>query len=166
MTTAIFGKVGVIVGSVLTALLNFYLQKAADQRRWEREDELQRQHWEREDRAGLRTERIGLYRGYIAQVHQARDALGFDEEEMRRMMYEIELLGSDEVAGQAVELFFSTVDVWQEGNVPPPKSKIDQAMTDLERSLLGFNRAVRAEIGIPEPPRRGGPPPREPGRDN
>jgi hypothetical protein len=99
-------------------------------------------------------------------VHQARDALGFDEEEMRRMMYEIELLGSDEVAGQAVDLFFRTVDVWQEGNVPSPKTKIDQVMTDLDRSLLGFNRAMRAEFGIPEPPRRGGPPPREPGRDN
>jgi len=62
MTTAIVGLVGVIVGSVLTALLNFYLQRAADRRRWEREDELQKHRWEREDRDGLRAERIGLYR--------------------------------------------------------------------------------------------------------
>ena len=158
MTTAIVGLVGVIVGSALTALLNFYLQRAADRRRWEREDELQRQHWEREDRTGLRAERIGLYRDYVAQVLLARSFSGFDDAAMRRMMYEIQLLGSAEAATWAVRLYYDAVDVDYEATVPGPESELDQAMESLESTLSNFEQAVRAEFGIPEPPPK--PPPR------
>jgi len=158
MTTAIVGLVGVIVGSALTALLNFYLQRAADRRRWEREDALQRQHWEREDQAGLRAERISLYRDYVAQVHRVMDTLEFNPDEMRLMMYQIELLGSAEVVKWGVPLFFDALDVDGESRIRPPKSKIDEATDTLNRHLHKFNQAVRAELGIPEPPPS--PPPR------
>jgi hypothetical protein len=158
MTTALVGLVGVIVGSALTALLNFYLQRAADQRRWSREDELQQQHWQREAKAALRAERISLYRDYIAHVHRAMNTLDFNDEEMRLMMYQIELLGSDDVAKRGVDLYFAAQDVWTETHTKPPETKIDEAMQAIDTHLYNFNKAVRAELGIPEPPPS--PPPR------
>ena len=165
MTTAIVGLVGVIVGSVLTALLNFYLQRAADQRRWKREDELQRQHWEREDRAALRAERISLYRDYLAKVYRVVNMIEFDENELRLMMYQIELLGSSEVSRHGVPLFFEASEVWHESDKPPPESKIDEALNNIHDTLYDFNKAVRAELGIPDPPPSPLPPPRIEGKD-
>jgi hypothetical protein len=153
MTTALVGLGGVIVGSVLTALLNFYLQRAADRRRWEREDELRRRHWEREDRLGLRAERISLYRDYVEQVDNAMDGLGFSAGEMRLMMYQIDLLGSEEVSSLGRSLYFKAMAFGRELDKPSElESKLDEALEALESSLYEFNKAVRAELGIPDPP--------------
>jgi|SRR5829696_8364864 len=85
-------------------------------------------------------------------MHRARDALGFDEDEMRRMMYQVELLGSREVVRWAVPLFFDTLDADIAARTRVPASKGDEAMDALDRSYHKFNQAVRAELGIPDPP--------------
>ena len=89
MITAIVGLVGVIVGSVLTALLNFYLQKAAELRRWKREDVRQQQLWEREDYTRFQADRLHLYRDYLVEAQRVRNLEGFNEEKMERMAVEI-----------------------------------------------------------------------------
>ncbi len=50
MSPAVVALLGVVVGALLTAFLNFFLQRAADGRRWKREEAAQRERWEREDR--------------------------------------------------------------------------------------------------------------------
>jgi len=106
MITAIVGLVGVIVGSVLTALLNFYLQKAAELRRWKREDERQQQLWEREDHTRFQADRLHLYRDFRVEVQRARNLERFTEAEMERMAAEIELIsgpaGPSESAGSGL----------------------------------------------------------------
>jgi hypothetical protein len=158
MTTAIFGLVGVVVGAALTALLNYYLQRAADRRRWDREDALRREHWEREDRAALRAERVNLYRAYVEQAHRVLDVEGFDRDKMRLMMYQIELLGSSDVTRWGVPIYFDAEDAWEEMNTPPSEGTGEADWHDLQHDLYKFNQAVRAELGIPEPPPK--PPPR------
>ena len=76
----------------------------------------------------------------------------FDEDKMRRTMYEIELLGSYEVSLEAVPLFFHTAEFWREADIPPAKSNIHEAMMILEKSLFAFNKAVRSELKIPDDP--------------
>ena len=49
VSTAVIGLGGVMVGAVLTTVLNFFLQRAADNRRWKREAKAQRERWEHED---------------------------------------------------------------------------------------------------------------------
>lgn len=59
-------------GAVLTTVLNFLLQRSADNRRWKREaeaqrerweheDEVQQQRWNREDKVRYHLERVRLY---------------------------------------------------------------------------------------------------------
>jgi hypothetical protein len=99
VTTAIANLVGVIIGSVLTALLNLYLQREADKRRWKREDELQQQQWKREDQTRFQADRMRIYRDFLVEARRARNLEPtFDEERMQRMVGEIELIsGSSNV---------------------------------------------------------------------
>lgn len=89
MTTAIIGLIGVLVGSLSTAFVNHYLQKQAEERRWKRED-----------RVRLREDRLTLYRDYYREIEKAKDlGLGsFNEDKLRLMIAEIELIGSSEVS--------------------------------------------------------------------
>lgn len=51
MSAAAYGIIGVVAGVLLTGLINFVLQRAADKRRWKYEDEAQQKRWEHEDKA-------------------------------------------------------------------------------------------------------------------
>lgn len=51
MSAAAYGIIGVLAGVLLTGLINFFLQRAADRRRWQRDDEAQQKRWEHEDEA-------------------------------------------------------------------------------------------------------------------
>lgn len=64
MSTAAVALVGVVVGAVLTGVFNFFSQRAADQRRWARED-----------RTRHHQERLLAYKNMLAAT--ASERLGF-----------------------------------------------------------------------------------------
>jgi hypothetical protein len=150
MITAIVGLVGVIVGSVLTALLNFYLQKAAELRRWKREDERQQQLWEREDHTRFQADRLHLYRDFRVEAQRARNLERFTEAEMERMAAEIELIsGPANVVHPAMDLLYDTKDLWasltQGGNE-------DETLGKWEKNMHRFDQPTQDELGIPKMP--------------
>ncbi len=93
MTTAIFGLVGVVIGGVLSALLNYLLQSAQDRRRWEREDQLK-----------FEPERLALYRNFLNGVESPRSWDESERERLSRILSEMELLSSKAVHERAWEV--------------------------------------------------------------
>jgi len=157
MTTAIVGLVGVIIGSVLTALLNFYLQRAAELRRWKREDERQQQLWEREDHTRFQADRLHLYRDFMVEAQRVRNLEGFNEMEMERMAVEIELVSSSaNVVHPAMALLYDTKDLW--AYLHNGVGSEAETVGKWERNLYRFNQAAQDELGIPQKPYR---PPKE-----
>jgi hypothetical protein len=153
MNTAIVGLVGVIVGAVLTTVLNFYLQRAADIRRWQREEQRQQQLWEREDRTRFQEERLRVYRDFIVAAKRARDLKEFNEDNMSNMVGEIELIsGTSNVVWPAVNLRYLSEDVWLAGHRRTPPQEEDLVIDKWEREYAKFNRAAQAELGIPRIP--------------
>jgi len=82
LSAAVFGFIGVVIGSVLTALLNFFLQRAADNRRWAREDAVRSGQWEREYRTRHHHERLSAYRDLLAAVSVEKFGFVDDDETM------------------------------------------------------------------------------------
>lgn len=62
---AVAGLIGVAVGSLLSLIGNFLLQRVADQRRFAHEERLQRERWEREDEVRYQAERIAAYARFM-----------------------------------------------------------------------------------------------------
>ena len=137
MTTALIGLVGVIVGSLLTTSVGYLLQKRADERRWKREDAVK-----------LRDEQLKLYRDYNREIERTRDLQGFNEEKLRLMMSEMELIASDAVAGHAVRLFFNAMEWWRDSDIPPSKGGNDRSKDELDKEHYEFTRTIRQELGI------------------
>lgn len=156
MSPAVIALLGVVVGALLTALLNFFLQRAADGRRWEREDAAQRERWEREDRVRFQAERLGVYRDFLMEARRTLDTGGeaFDEDRMAPLLREIELIGSDEVAVTATDVFMHASQAHHADRRFRQRresgEKAEEAMLRFEESHRWFLRASRAELGIPE----------------
>ena len=156
MSSAVIALLGVVVGALLTALLNFLLQRVADGRRWEREDVAQRERWEREDRVRFQAERLGVYRDFLMEARRALDTGGeaFDEDRMAPLLREIELIGSDEVAVAATDVFMHASQAHHADRRfrqnRESGDKAEEAMLRLEESHRWFLGASRAELGIPE----------------
>lgn len=137
------------MGSLTTTVVSFHLQKRADERRWRREDVVR-----------LREERLKLYRDYNQEIQRARELHGFDQDKLRLMMSEIELIGSEEVSGYAIRLFYDAFDWWRAADTrPSDKTGLnpDAALDKLEKTYFKYMKAVKQELGIWE--ERTGPPP-------
>jgi hypothetical protein len=74
---ATIGFVGVVVGALLTGVLNYFLQRAADKRRWEHEQSVQQQRWDREDEIREQQEQSTLVQQYLFQFQDAVEALWY-----------------------------------------------------------------------------------------
>lgn len=156
MSTAVIGLAGVVVGAVLTSLLNFFLQRAADERRWKREDEIQRERWRHEDRIRYQVERLNTYRDFSARARRAMNSGGedFDADLMAPLLHEIELISSDEVASAADDVFmhgnlYKLAAARFRENREVGISSEDAALM-LETSHHRFVAAAKAELGIRE----------------
>lgn len=82
LSTAVFTLIGVVIGSVLTGLVNFILQREADNRRWAHEDAVRSGQWEREDRTRHHQERLSAYRNLLAAVSVEKFGFVDDDETM------------------------------------------------------------------------------------
>jgi hypothetical protein len=147
MTTAIVGLVGVIIGSVLTALLNFYLQREADNRRWKREDEKQRQVWHREDRTRFHAERLRLYRDFLVEARRVYELERLAEERMDQMAMEISLISSAKVSNLAYTLLMAVEKGYRLSHEKDAEPNLGVAMDTYWRLRDDFSSAARAELG-------------------
>ncbi len=158
MSAAVIALVGVVVGALLTALLNFFLQRTADERRWRREDEAQRLRWEHEDRIRFQAERLRLYRDFLVGAQRGLETGGeaFDADRMAPLLQEIELVGSAEVAETAADVVIHGSQAhhadrrFRENR--RPGSEAEEAMLRFEESHRQFVAAAKAELGISEGP--------------
>lgn len=155
MTAAIFGLIGVVVGSTITALLNYWLQKSADERRWQRESKVQQEQWEREDKLRFQPERFQLYRDFMLEAERTYALERFDSEKLRTMIAEIELLEYmtlDEaaVSVEAIHVLVVAEELWaahRRGWHDRDEEEVNAARGELERALRNFKRDARKELG-------------------
>ncbi len=150
MTTAIVGIVGVIIGSVLTALLNFYLQRAADNRRWQREDEQQQQMWNREDRTRFHADRLRLYRDFLVEARRVYDLDASTEDRMDQLATEISLISSAEVSKLAAWLLMAVDRVSILSRQKDAEPDLGNAQHSYWLRRADFSSAARAELGTLE----------------
>lgn len=140
MTAAIFGLVGVVVGSVLTALLNYWLQRRADERRWDREDQLR-----------FHAERLRLYRDFSVEAAKAYGE--FDLEKFTTQLHEIDLIGAPKVAKAARSLWIYASGVGLEYEMKEAGEEFSQDLGRIEMNFtttnLAFTEAAREELGLP-----------------
>lgn len=147
------GALIALVSAAAGLLGNFFLQRSADKRRWEREDEIRRQGWEREDRIRFQSERQALYRDYLVGVRQALETggEGFDAARMAPLSHQIELIGSSEVTNAAEDILMhgqqAKIAAERFHNNQWPGSKAEEAMLRLEESERRFINAAKAELG-------------------
>ncbi len=167
MNTALVGLGGVVLGVVLTSLLNFFLQKAADDRRWKREDEaqrerwrhedeVQRERWRHEDRIRYQVERLSVYRDFSLGARRTMNSGGeeFDADRMDPLFHEIELIGSDEVVSAADDVrmhghqYKHATARFRENREAGITS--EEAALAIEESYGWFVAAAKDELGIRE----------------
>lgn len=138
MTAATFGLVGVVIGAVLSALLNFLLQRSQDLRRWKREDELK-----------FEPERLELYRDFLNGMERARSSGKSEDDKLSVMLSEMELLSSSAVYNRASEAFSFTRKLrsaWLDDK--HDHHDLLDAEDHLAELMYRFNRAVRKELGV------------------
>lgn len=140
VTAAIFGIVGVVIGTVLSATLNFLLQRTQDRRRWEREDELK-----------FEPERLALYRDFLNGMERSRPWDKSERERLSGILSEMELLSSRVVYERAYEAFeFSKrlQSAWSDEKGDYDPYDLAEAEDHLQELSYRFNRAVRKELGV------------------
>lgn len=156
MSAAAYGIIGVVVGSLLTGLINFFLQRAADERRWKHEDEAQRERWRHEDRIRYQVERLSVYRDFSLGARRAMNSGGeeFDADHIDPLFHEIELIGSDEVVSAADDVrthghqYKHAAARYHENREVGITS--EEAALAIEESYERFIAAAKAELGIRE----------------
>lgn len=129
-----------VIGAVLSALLNYVLQSAQDRRRWEREDKLK-----------FEPERLVLYRDFLNGMERTRPWDRSERERLSGILSEMELLSSRAVFERAHEAFTFAKELqsaWsdEEGNHDP--YDLAEAEEHLQDLIYRFNRAVRKELGV------------------
>jgi hypothetical protein len=151
MTTAVIGLVGVIIGAILTALMNFYLQRAADQHRWEIDE-----------RSRLRQDRYQAYTKFIkaTQVLAPGEHMsGMSPEELRAIaegFAETLILASPPVQQAASRLHGAYV---RARGLNPAKSIVSKGnqkaegftedrIAILNERFEAFLKAIRDELGV------------------
>lgn len=140
MTSAIFGFVGVVIGVVLSALLNFFLQRAQDIRRWNREDKRK-----------FEPERLALYRDFLNLVEHTRPWDSAERERLSTILSEMELLGSLAVFRRAHEVFKFTEELdaaWRDEKADHDPYDLGESEEHLKDLIYRFNRSVRKELGV------------------
>lgn len=156
MTAAVFGLVGVVVGSVLTAWLNYWLQKQSDDRRWNREDRLRDYERRRQVYTDLLywSDENSLHRRFLTDPGGARMALssGFKEAQS-----EVELLAPPKVAQAAEDLriaFFRCMPDEEEIEVTEEEVGVvfrAEPYGELWESRDRFRLVAREDLGILSP---------------
>lgn len=142
MTAAIFGIIGVVVGSVLTAVLNYFLQKSLDNRRWERED-----------RQNFQQERVRVYRELLIEadrVEKLKTNL-ITEDDWSRILSEIDMFSSSlGVRLAAREMAFHATEVERTTATSDKIKDWHEAQQKLREARGNFGIAAREELGIKE----------------
>ena len=136
MTAAIFGLVGVVIGGVLSALLNYLLQRAQDRSRWKREDELK-----------FEPERLALYRDFLNGIERAHSGQGLERERLSGTLSEMELLSSMAVYERALAAF-GFVEKLHSGSWQDEAEELADVEDHMQELKYRFNRAVRKELGV------------------
>ena len=140
MTAAIFGLVGVVIGAMLSALLNYLLQRSQDLRRFKREDEYRDYH-----------ERRQAYAEFIAStdlLFSGEDRSSAAWQEYRRCDGIIRI-----ISPQAVEIAADRVGYAARGAASGSASGVSNA--EYGAAKTGFFKAVREDLGKPAPPTYG-----------
>lgn len=146
MTTVFAASIGGVVGSVLTAVANFFLQRQQDKRRWQRED-----------RVSLQQDRLRIYREIIATldlVQDGRSPYGEEFYAIREgtmpMVAEMKLISSDTVVNAAEEALSAAQYYHHLSLRNEYGEKVDAAGLDLEQRTQDFIECVREELGLPK----------------
>ena len=153
------GLIGVVVGSLLTLIGNFLLQRVADRRRFAHEERLQRERWEREDEVRYQAERIAAYARFM-RTTQEGFSLEFsnpptaDEiDSLSDGFMETLILSTPPVKQAAIELY--RVHARIRGVEVPKDYDETDTQTDPEGLALqkreAFLEAVRDELNIDLP---------------
>ena len=156
MSAAAYGIIGVLAGVLLTGIVNFFLQRAADHRRWKQEDESQRERWRHEDRIRYQVERLSVYRDFSLGARRAMNSGGeeFDADRMDPLFHEIELIGSEEVVSAADDVLMHghqykhAAARFRENREVGITS--EEAALAIEESYGRFISAAKDELGIRE----------------
>lgn len=138
MTAAIFGLIGVVIGAVLSAVLNHELQRRQDVRRWKREDQTRYQ-----------SERLSLYRDFLNEVERTNSGAGLEREKLYRMLSEIELLGTYAIYKAAARLF-QMAELWVETHQGTDENSEETVEVGIQAHIYEFVVAVRRDLGVPE----------------
>jgi hypothetical protein len=145
VTIAVFSIVGVVVGG----LLNFFLQKWQEERRWKREDE-----------SRFAPERLSLYRDFVNEMERVRSGERFERELLWRQIAEMEVLSSRAAYSRAVESVQFAEENWAMlcGEEEPPVARDsdgeevpfdrEDVREMLETRTYRFIRTVRNELGV------------------
>ena len=142
MSAAIAGIIGAIAGTILSGIVTYFLQRAADTRHWYREDQVRFQH-----------EKLYLYRDFLNEVRFASGIRYCDDEMSRNlnsMVSEIGLVSSGCVQKVAEELVLAT-ERWCEaglGFFRGDVKEVDERKLAFERAEADFHKASRVELGF------------------
>lgn len=146
MTTLLAVSVGGVIGSVLTAVANFVLQREQDKRRWQREDQV-----------SLRLDRVRIYREIIVTLELVKDGRSPCGEEpfaihesLMPTVAEMKLISPDDVvyaAERAVSVAQLREHLSQKNETG---ERVEHASLDLEEAVEEFIENVREDLGLPK----------------
>jgi hypothetical protein len=145
MTTAIIGLIGVVLGAAISSALTYFLQKAADDRRWEREAEQRRLEWHRENEYRDYHERRQAYSEFMASTDRLFAGDGSLEafKQYRVCEAAVRLIATAEVEKAADVLGYRARGA--ASGAPVGNAEYGGALQD-------FLRAAREDLGKPPPP--------------
>lgn len=146
------GVVGIVIGALLTATLNFLQQRAADNRRFTYEERMQNRRWEREDQRLFHAERIQAYK----EFHRAVTAYTYERDAPSKRHRDPDPERVDELATKLIHAYS---DVYTFASAPvanAAKDLLDVALggrANIADARLTFLERAQEELGVRvEPP--------------
>ncbi len=135
--------IGVVTGAMVTGAVNFLIQRAADFRRWQREDQIR-----------FHVDKPHLYRDFLDKVRFARDIRFCDSwmaDDMSSLVSEMNLISFTDVSNAAQQLSL-TIQRWCETGAASFKGDTEERELALDAAHSDFVKATRRELGILDVP--------------
>ncbi len=153
----VIALIGVIAGATVTGAVNFFLQRAADNRRFAHEAYMQNRRWEHEDNQKQREARARVYSelwGVVKTVELfPKSAVSDDWNfEWSRTVVELQMYGTPSTIDAARELY-EIVQRMVQSEPSDEKGKVE-LRTELTKREEKFRQAVKADLGLDLEPNR------------